>query len=209
MGTALLVLSVSIAAGSEPSIPIEYPIPHYAHEDSESYGLWQKEVKAFRAGKRSEEAFPDTNAAMATVGRDEEFIREHEPRRRFLRNPLNFFSTPPLMSWIEAVDETGVIRKIYVMSSNQSVPEDRRIIEYCLVGKRWLPARRDAVAVPTLRTANVNYGDSRFVSSYWWKALDDEQAMALVVFLAAALVWGASVIVGRLRTRGRQLPTPL
>ena len=204
--TLLLFFLASVAAGSPGEIPIEYPVPHYAHEDSESYGLWQREVRAFRTAQRVAEAFPNTNAVLASPGREQQFLEEHDPRRVFLRNPMNFFSTPPLLSWMEAVDETGIIRKVYVISSNQTVSEDRRIIESCLVGKRWRPAIRDGVAVPTLRATNLDYGDTRFVSSYWWTALDDEQAMAVVVLTAAALVWTLSAIIRRWRRRRRSSP---
>ncbi|HVT04987.1 MAG TPA: hypothetical protein VHL58_16610 [Thermoanaerobaculia bacterium] len=187
-------------------MPIEYPIPHYAHEDAESYGLWQSEVRAFRSEQRVAEAFPDTNAVLASGGRDQQFLEEQNPRRRFLRNPLNFFSRPPFISWMEAVDETGIIRKVYVIASNQTVSEDRRIIEYCLAGKSWRPAKRDGLAVPTLRATNLDYGESRFVSNYWWKAFNDEQAMAAVVFTAAALVGTLWAVIRRLRRRGRPSP---
>jgi len=191
-----------VAPSSRAESPIEYPVAHYAHEDAASYAIWQRELRAFRNALRVEAPFPETNATSIN-GRDRQYLTEHDPRRLFFHNPLNFFSKPLMLSWIEAVDDTGSIRKVFVVSSNRSRDEDRRIVNYCIEGKRWRPALQRGQRVPAIRAVNIDYGETMFASAFWIKKTDQ-----LVIAVAVLLAFAGIVVFGRFRRTGGP-PAPL
>lgn len=186
---------------AEPSAPIEYPVARYRITDRpEDFVAWKAEVRALRAGLREQYPFEQAGPVLAGEPREVEFLdKAVDPASLVWRDPAALWREPVSLSWWELIDETGRIRKIYVIASNQEPEVDSRIIAWCTREKTWTPATREGRPSPSIRSASINLGESKWHVSHWQKKISEELAMALAVGAIALVVWGAWVLFHRRR----------
>jgi hypothetical protein len=207
LSVTLLMLLTSCggfeAPDAEPPVPVEYPVEHYLITDHpEDFVAWKAEVRALRTTLREEYPFEDKRPELDGVSREAEFLEKAvDPGSIIWRDPSAFWREPINLSWWELIDEAGAIRKVFVITSNQSPREDARIIAWCIEGKVWTPAVIDGRPSPSIRSASINLGESKWHVGFWHKKLSSESAIVITVLLIAVLVRGVWWIVDRRRDR--------
>lgn len=192
------------APDSQPQVPVEYPVEHYLMTDRPAdFVAWKTEVRAFRARLREEYPFEDRGPELEGMSKEAEFLdKAVDPASIVWRDPAAFWREPINLSWWELIDEAGVIRKVFVISSNQSPRNDSRIIAWCLEGKTWTPAVIDGRPSPSIRSASINLGESKWHLGFWQKKLSSESAVVITVLLIAILVRGIWSVMDRRGDRG-------
>jgi hypothetical protein len=198
------------APDAEPPAPIEYPVAHYrvTHESADLMA-WKTEVRALRATLRDEHPFEKDGPALEGRPREVEFLdRAVDPAALVWRNPAAFWREPVVLSWWELIDETGRIRKVFVVASNQEPEIDSRIIAWCIRDKTWIPATRDGLPSASIRSASINLGESPWHVSHWQKKISEELAMVLVVVAIALVVLAGRAALRRSRSGKAETRSP-
>jgi hypothetical protein len=194
-------LALLLAAGcvwdapdSVPSVPVDYPIRHYAFtedtEDTADLETWKAEVREFRDELRIRYRTDVTGPRLLSDSKEAEFLdRAVDPARLVWRDPRYFFKTPVLLSWWEVIDERGHVQRVYVVASNQTREADARILAWCVNDKLWKPGELEGNPTTTIRSASINLGESKYHLHYWQKFAGPKSLVAFTLAAIALPVW--------------------
>jgi hypothetical protein len=171
--------------GAKPEFEIQYPVHHYLIlKPGEEPSGWRQDVAALR--ERLSILYPG-DAVQVTLpeGLDPVDIQQNAtaPARVVVQDPRFFFRKPAVLYWWEVTDESGRVLTVYVIASNQSRENDRRLL-------RWLVRDKlkgaDGNPSTTVRSASIDLRESKFHSNFWKGQLADHWFLVLTITAGSA-----------------------
>jgi len=188
---------------TRPSVPIEYPIEHYrVTEDGADFAAWKAEVRELRSKMRERYPFEGEQPVLEGSSPEAAFLEKAvDPAALVWRDPAAFWRDPLTLSWWELIDESGAVTGVLVVTSNQTRETDARIIAWCLENKTWTPAVVDGRATPSIRSASISLGESKWHISHWQKRISAELAATIAVVAIALGVRSIALALRRVTSR--------